>query len=365
MSKILIIEDDDISCEIISNILMPEGYELITADNGVSGLEIAKKEIPDLIISDIMMPEMDGYAVLSSLKNDPRTAVIPFVFLTAKGNKDDIREGMGLGASDYLTKPFHSSEILQVVQVQIEKYKKITRFMDELSNNLVSSLPQEFYTPLNSILGFSSLLQEAIHNKYDMPVDQLSGYISFIHESGKRLLRLAQNYVMYTNLLVFSNDNIGKHVLQNKIVQNTSWVISRTAEETVRNYNRLGDLHCDIQECTLKISPEYLERIISEVIENIIVYSPIGKKILIEGKPANSLYTISLTFKSCTSREPIQDIQAFMEYKDIKDKQNSIGVGLALTRQIIFIYEGKFSISGNENKDIVVSIQLSHENERI
>ena len=106
MKTILLIEDDADMRENTAEILDLAGYSVITAENGRRGVEEAKKQSPDLILCDIMMPELDGYGVLHMLGRSPATAEIPFVFLSAKAERGDVRKGMELGADDYLTKPF-------------------------------------------------------------------------------------------------------------------------------------------------------------------------------------------------------------------------------------------------------------------
>lgn len=104
-----------------SEILSLANYKVITAENGKTGVELAQKEKPDLIICDIMMPELDGYGVLHILSKKPETASIPFIFLTAKTEKSDIRKGMTLGADDYLTKPFDDTDLLNAVESRLNR----------------------------------------------------------------------------------------------------------------------------------------------------------------------------------------------------------------------------------------------------
>ena len=121
MKKILLIEDNQEIRENIAEILTLANYEVAEAENGKVGVEKAKKEHPDLIICDIMMPQLDGYGVLHMLSKDPATSCIPFIFLTAKSEKDDFRKGMNLGADDYLVKPFDDLELLDAVEMRLKK----------------------------------------------------------------------------------------------------------------------------------------------------------------------------------------------------------------------------------------------------
>lgn len=121
MKKILLIEDNADVRENTSEILDLAGYSVVTAPNGKVGVELAQKEKPDLIICDIMMPELDGYGVLHILSKKPETAGIPFIFLTAKTEKTDIRKGMNLGADDYLTKPFDDTDLMNAIEARLRK----------------------------------------------------------------------------------------------------------------------------------------------------------------------------------------------------------------------------------------------------
>jgi CRP-like cAMP-binding protein/CheY-like chemotaxis protein len=121
MKKILLIEDNDDVRENTAEILALCSYEVFTAANGKEGVETALRELPDLVICDIMMPVLDGYGVLHSLGKHPATASIPFIFLTAKSEQADFRKGMGMGADDYITKPFDGTELLNAVEARLKK----------------------------------------------------------------------------------------------------------------------------------------------------------------------------------------------------------------------------------------------------
>src|SRR4051812_2553809 len=121
MKKIVLIEDNTEVRENIAEILELAKFEVKTAQNGKLGVELAVAEKPDLIICDIMMPELDGYGVLHLLGRNPETASIPFIFLTAKTERTDIRKGMEMGADDYLTKPFDDIELLNAIEARFRK----------------------------------------------------------------------------------------------------------------------------------------------------------------------------------------------------------------------------------------------------
>jgi DNA-binding NarL/FixJ family response regulator len=121
MKKILVIEDEPEMRRNITQLLRYHEYEPLAAANGREGVEVARREMPDLILCDVMMPELDGYGVLQALHGDARLARTPFIFLTAKGEKNDLRSGMNLGADDYLTKPVAHADLLRAIETRLRR----------------------------------------------------------------------------------------------------------------------------------------------------------------------------------------------------------------------------------------------------
>jgi DNA-binding NarL/FixJ family response regulator len=127
MKKILVIEDEPEMRRNITALLRYYDYEPIAAENGTAGVNAARREKPDLILCDVMMPELDGYGVLQSLQTDDLLARIPFIFLTAKGEKDDLRNGMNLGADDYLTKPVANADLVRAIEARLRRSEQQVR----------------------------------------------------------------------------------------------------------------------------------------------------------------------------------------------------------------------------------------------
>lgn len=152
MRRILIIEDVQSLREEILEILYCLDFEGIGAENGAVGVQLAQMHLPDLIISDIMMPEMNGYDVFRVLRQDPETATIPFVFLSAKADKSDIREGMNLGADDYLTKPFTVAELKEAIAARLEKQAALAQpYMTEMKRAAEQLSQQTYHDPLTNL----------------------------------------------------------------------------------------------------------------------------------------------------------------------------------------------------------------------
>ena len=125
MKKILVIDDDAAIQSLTVKALQSRGFQALSAADGREGLEVARKYLPDLIVCDVQMPTMDGYQTLNALQQDPLTCTIPFIFLTAMRDQHHIRFGLGLGADDYLTKPFTVTEFINVVNIRLAKKEAI------------------------------------------------------------------------------------------------------------------------------------------------------------------------------------------------------------------------------------------------
>ena len=171
MTKILIIEDDPAVLDNLEDILTLEDFQVVTATNGVQGIEAAQQHQPDLILCDIMMPQLDGYGVVTALRANPQTQNIPFIFLTAKADRLEQREGMELGADDYLTKPFRPQEVVKAITTRLDRHaalmqpyydatqrstsleKKLqdSSELADLKANLLTKLSEDLREPLGNV----------------------------------------------------------------------------------------------------------------------------------------------------------------------------------------------------------------------
>ena len=218
MKKILLIEDNLEVRENISEILSLANYNVVTAENGKIGVELTQSEKPDLIICDIMMPELDGYGVLHILSKNEETAGIPFIFLTAKTEKVDIRKGMNLGADDYLTKPFDDTDLLNAIEARFKKSSMQQKHYDSTPEGL-----ENFIRDAQHVLNIKDLAKDRrvktfkkkaeIFSEGDMPLNVFfikSGNVKVFksHPDGKELitnLYNANDFFGYEPILEKSN----------------------------------------------------------------------------------------------------------------------------------------------------------------
>lgn len=194
MKKILLIEDNLEVRENIAELLELANYTVNTAQNGKEGVKLAKELLPDLIICDIMMPELDGYGVLQLLSRNPSTNAIPFIFLTAKTEKSDFRKGMNLGADDYLTKPFEEIDLINAIESRLNRSKNLKKDNPSTVEGLNSFIQNAKITDLVELKKTKKYLRkEVIFREGDLVSSMYllqSGKVklSVINEDGKELI---------------------------------------------------------------------------------------------------------------------------------------------------------------------------------
>jgi len=201
-ARVLIVEDDEALLEAISDILEGAGYEVVRATNGAEGLRKLAEQKPDVVVSDIVMPEMDGYEFLRATRQLSHGVTIPFLFLTARTAKADVRLAKQIGVEDFLTKPFEPEDLIVAIENALRRSTVMRSerdgYLSEMQRRILSMLQEEFRTPLSLILGYAELLQE-------VPDSELNGqlvrdYLNGILAGGQRLKRLIENFLLLARL---------------------------------------------------------------------------------------------------------------------------------------------------------------------
>jgi len=353
MTKILIIEDDEkIRC-LVSDILEFEGFDVIEAEDGYQGINLSISELPDLIVCDIRMPGLDGYGVLSQLQQDPKTATIPFIFLTAKGTKADLRQGMNLGADDYVTKPFTQDELLNVIKTRLKKRTAIeARYyqeIKELRSSISLSFPHELQSPLTAILGGTSLLIENFEDLQDRDTQEI---LKCILTSGKNLYELIQRFLLYINLEMLTEQS-QKESRASGIDLDLDIVliaIADASKKQAEQAKRQEDLELELMEpCDptfrLRIDETNLRQLLIESIDNAFKFSKSGTLVKITSRieDNNFIITVSDRGRGMVIEQPSK-IGAYMQFDRSKYEQQGIGLGLAIVQKIVYIYNGILTI---------------------
>ena len=360
MVKILVIEDEESIRENILELLEAENFQGIGATNGKSGIKLAIAQIPDLILCDMMMPEIDGHGVLKALRSEPVTATIPFIFLTAKAEKSDIRTGMELGADDYITKPCTPQELLKAVAIRLDKHKAISsksqKTLDELRSNISMSLPHELRTPLNAIMGFSELIlsEYSILEKSD--ILEMMGYIQL---SGHRLYRLIQNFLLYTDLEIAATSPEILKEMRSSEFSCVESLLSEKARQQAKQANRIDDLQLNLQNSSVAIDSMRLTKILEELLDNAFKFSSEGTPVFVTTLVENQRFILSVKDQGRgMTVDQIAQLEAYMQFDRQLYQQAGLGLGLAIVKRITELHGGNLKVESSPNQETIVSVFL-------
>ncbi len=364
MKKILVIEDEDNIRENLQEMLTAEYFEVIAAENGCIGVQLAQEEVPDLIICDIMMPDLDGYGVLKQLRQNQSTQTVPFIFLTAKAAKVDQRQGMELGADDFLSKPFTRNELLGAIAAQIEKRgafeKQSQTKLDELRGNILHALPHELNTPLNGILSYSKLLLD----DYDsLEKEEVVEMLEEIYTSGQRLYRLTQNFLLSADLeLIATNPERVKALRCSGEKSDTKKMIVEVALQKAQKLNREADLYLELSEAIVRISELKFKKIVEEIVDNAFKFSTTGSSVhLCTSFTENTFNLYIIDSGRGMTAAQIANLGVYMQFERNLYEQQGSGLGLIIAKRLVELYGGKLMIESIPGQKTSVQVTLPRE----
>jgi two-component system sensor histidine kinase/response regulator len=359
-TKVLVIEDDGSIRDSLLDLLEAEDYIACGCENGLTGLRLVGEFKPDLIICDIMMPDLDGYGVYDRLQENPTTALIPFVFLTAKADRADQRRGMGLGADDYVTKPFTRQEILQTIERQLAKRESLVRRYDAKRQGLIQSislaLPHELRTPLSGIKTGASVIAETIDS---MSLADIKHVVNIIYQSAERLEHFIVNYLAFAELEVVLNDPARLRLLRARSCDSARLVISQTARIVAERDYRETDLTLNLDDAAIRIADQHLDKLVEELVDNAFKFSTAGQPVELTGRIVDDRFVFTITDHGRgMTAEQIAETGAYMQFERKLHEQQGSGLGLTITRRLIDVYDGEFNIDSVYGSRTTIQIKL-------
>jgi two-component system, sensor histidine kinase and response regulator len=358
MATILVVDDEAALREVIRLSLESGGYDVIEAANGREAIDLAGKHLPDLILCDVKMQEMDGYRTLAALRQRAATASIPCILMTGQADPKGMRQGMELGADDYLPKPFQVTQLLAAVDVRLKKQETLRvqaeRRLAELRANISLALPHELLTPLNGIFGFADLL---IADAESLQPAEIVNMAEAIRESGQRLHRLIQNFLFLAQVELHKTD-LG-HFLQGAPVLDLRALVERVAPDKADKLFRSADLKMDLAGAQAVGREEYCTKLVEELLDNAFKFSPTGSLVQVElnQKDGTSILRISDRGRGMKS-EHLAGIGAYMQFERKLYEQQGSGLGLALAKQVAELHRGSLSITSEVGRGTTVEVRL-------
>ena len=358
MFKILIVEDTLTIREEINDILVMEGYTVFEAENGSIGFEIALKKHPDLIISDILMPKLNGFEMYKKLQNNKTTKLIPLIFLSAKAEKSDIRAGMNLGAEDYLTKPIDVEDLLNTVKIKIDKKILLAQEIIDKTTTISATLQQqkkeldnyaqlishELKTPLRNISDVLIWIREEL--AHPISSENSINSIELLEKKVERMELLLIKLEQYKNISLssFKKNKINLNTIAKKVIAK----LQVPSHIKVEIKNKLPTLFAD---------EIMLEKVFEILIQNALDH--IDKKkglILLACETTEEDYLFSVKDNGVGIKTKYHE-KIFEMFQTI-DSNNSTGVGLSIVKKIISCYNGEVKVESTTNKETVFYFSL-------
>jgi two-component system sensor histidine kinase/response regulator len=357
MYKVLIVEDTLAIREEIYDILVMEGYKVFQAENGLIGFEIALIEHPDLIISDILMPALNGFEMFEKLQENKKTASIPLIFLSAKAEKEDIRTGMNLGAEDYLTKPLNINDLLSAIENKINK----KLIIDQNIIAKTAALSKILQNQKNELDNYSHLISHELKSS----LRNISDLLTWSQEDRDETnnfqdstinFQLMEGKIEKMDLLLVKLEqynNITSATFKNNIV-NLNTI-------TKRVINQINNPHIKIKITnelpTLFIDGNMMEKVFEILIGNAIANVDKENGLIEIGcETTQKDYIFSITDNGVGIHEKYH--KKIFKMFEVIESTKSLGIGLSIFKKIISHYKGQVSLKSTPNVETTFYFNL-------
>lgn len=352
MPLIFLIEDDDFLREHTQTLLELHGYETKSFKTGDRALEALQSNNPDLILCDVVMPEMNGFDVLARLRGHPHTAAIPVIFVSALAEQDQIRRGMTLGADDYLTKPFTAASLLATVRARIKHSETLRRLsflhsQQPVESRKLNSMPHELRTPLNGIIGGIEILRESLSNQ-----PENLELVEIVSSSAERLERTLLNYLFYISI------TSGRH--QCPPLENFD--LAARVEEIVHGisarYLRHNDLVFHLQSAPTVLCPVCFHRVLTELVDNAFKFSMSCQMVGVScgWRESDRSWYVTIRDQGIgMNGADVGRISAFRQFERETREQQGMGLGLALSMALACGHGWMVSLQAPEDRMGVVA----------
>jgi two-component system, sensor histidine kinase and response regulator len=366
---ILVVDDQPDNFDIIETLLADHNYELYYAASGHNAFELLETLQPDLILLDVMMPEIDGLQVCREIKANPKFVSIPIVMVTALNSKEDLAHCLKSGADDFISKPINRTELQARVhsmlrikqqydeihdlsQIQAETISLLETSLNTLRTNLVASLPHELNTPLNGILGGLNLL---LFDLDDLPAEEIRELLEISQSAALRLESVVQRILLYLQLEL--TGQIPQQLRQH--TSRLSLVIETSLTNHADRVKRQDDVRLSISATEIQLPPSYCHALFNELIDNAFKFSTPGTPIHIISNQDGRYCEISIcSYGRMMTPEQIEAIGAFMQFDRKLYEQQGLGLGLKIVQSIVKASNGSFSIQSTPPDQTTIHLKL-------
>ncbi len=361
--RILVVEDHDLLLLAIRDILEAEGYEVVTAIDGIDALDKMHASRPDLIIADISMPRMDGYRFFEEVHATPEWVPIPFVFLTARAEREDRLRGKAMGAEDYIVKPFDPQELVVVVNSRIGRAQAIRQAaegeFEELKRQIITLLSHELRTPLTSVYGYTEL---ALEEAADLPAGDFQQFLVGIKKGADRLTHLVDDVLMVIRLDTGELDR--EFELLSTVRDDIPDIIRRAVRHDVLRASELGlTMELDIPDRLppVLVHEQFLADALSRLVDNAVKFSRRqGHRVRISARAEDEHVKICVRdWGVGIPRDQLPHLfERFRQINRAELEQQGAGLGLVIAQALVTCMGGDITAEGYEGAGCTFAIQL-------
>ena len=360
MSSILVIDDEAVFRENTAFALRKRGFDTLEADNGRDGAELARDHLPDLILCDVNMEQMNGYQTLETLRREPDTATIPFILMTGMGDTAAMRKGMDLGADDYLPKPFTAPQLLGAIEARL-KLRDVLRInadkkLADLRASLSLALPHEMITPLNGIFGLAQLLATDADS---LTTAEVAEFGQNILVSAERLQHTVQNFLLYSQLEIQATDPASLAALRAKHTGQLAGLIEDRSRRAAAAAARAADLQLEIKDGGVAMAPDLFARLVDELAGNAFKFSEPGQPVRVSASPDGDQFRITVQDRGPgMTAAQIANVSAYTQFDRQRREQQGSGLGLAIAQRLATLHGGALKIQSQPDWGTTVSVSL-------
>jgi two-component system, sensor histidine kinase and response regulator len=356
MNRVLIIEDDAVTRRQLAQLFRFEDFDVAEAESGAAGIAAALSAAPDLVICDIMMPGMDGFGVLESLRGNHHTALTPFIFLTAKAGGKDVRQGMSEGADDYITKPFDPEALLASARQRLARRRmqiqEAERRASDTGMLAAAALPRE----MEGCLAHLETLSDALAAKFegDRTAQEMG---EAIKADLGRLRILSQRLRLYGDL---PNLYARRFVASGGAAARSSVaILAARARETAGHWGRSSDIHVSAVDGAIPLPDDCLSAVVGELVDNACKFSPAATPITIEARLETAYWDLVVADRGCGMlARQIQEIGAFKQFWSGAERPRGLGIGLVLVETLVRLQGGEVHIESEPGAGTRVDVMV-------
>lgn len=357
---ILIIDDNPLNLLLTKKILENHGYESITAESGVEGMALMEKQLPSLILLDVMMPDMDGFEVCRQIKNNEKWKEIPIIFLTANSQTDDLVEGFEAGGVDYITKPFRSEELMVRVKnhLELSDSKKLILDMNRSRDKLYSIIAHDIRSPLSGILQTVDAIDQGY---FDPCSEDFKEVIHHLRIRTKETSTLLNSLLLWTRL---QDDKVSIELIETNI---NLLVISCVQLLEANAANKSISISVDVSKELFALCDEVsIHTVLRNLISNAIKFTPNNGKIKIYGLQKGSEIELTIQDNGVgMSEDSIQKIFDKNEHftSSGTDNEQGTGLGLMLVKDFVKKNQGTIRVESRVGEGTSFTVILHRNKE--